>query len=91
MLIYSGRELFLADASLFVDDEEAYDSYVREDGPDEVEASGSTQQVCAAFLSQLITVHIMRSSMRCLSQQSGMHGVLSSMCRFEVGVCLTSL
>lgn len=40
----SGRELFLADASLFVDDAEAYDSYVRADEPDEVEASGSTQQ-----------------------------------------------
>lgn len=30
----SGRELFLADASLFVDDAEAYDKYQREDEPE---------------------------------------------------------
>ncbi|KAG0594390.1 hypothetical protein M758_UG074100 [Ceratodon purpureus] len=41
----SGRELFLSDASLFVDDAEAYDIYIREEEPDVVEASGSVQQV----------------------------------------------
>ena len=30
----SGRELFLSDASLFVDDAEAYDQYQREEEPD---------------------------------------------------------
>jgi hypothetical protein len=41
----SGRELFLADASLFVDDAEAYDAYIREEEPEEetVGASGSSQ------------------------------------------------
>lgn len=29
--MYSGRELFLSDSSLFVDDAEAYDKYQRED------------------------------------------------------------
>lgn len=41
----SGRELFLADASLFVDDAEAFDSYTREEEPDAAEGSGSSQQV----------------------------------------------
>lgn len=41
----SGRELFLADASLFVDDAEAFDSYTREEEPEIGEASSSTQQV----------------------------------------------
>ena len=45
MVACSGRELFLSDASLFVDDAGAYDSYVREEEPEEVEASGSSQQV----------------------------------------------
>lgn len=40
----SGRELFLADASLFVDDAEAFDSYTREEEPEIGEASSSTQQ-----------------------------------------------
>ena len=33
-LFPSGRELFLLDASLFVDDAEAYDKYEREEEPD---------------------------------------------------------
>lgn len=33
----SGRELFLSDASLFVDDDEAYDQYQREPEADETE------------------------------------------------------
>ncbi|KAG0572665.1 hypothetical protein KC19_VG115100 [Ceratodon purpureus] len=41
----SGRELFLSNASLFVDDAEAYDIYIREEEPDAVEASGSAQKV----------------------------------------------
>lgn len=46
----SGRELFLADASLFVDDAEAFDSYIREEEPETVEeASGSSQQVMRPF------------------------------------------
>jgi len=39
----SGRELFLLDASLFVDDAEAFDSYSREEESETVEASGSSQ------------------------------------------------
>lgn len=35
MLPFSGRELFLADASIFVDDAEAYEMYQREEYPDE--------------------------------------------------------
>ena len=31
---FSGRELFLSDASLFVDDAEAYEKYNREEEPD---------------------------------------------------------
>lgn len=55
-MLHSGRELFLADASLFVDDAEAYDSYVREDEPDVVEASGSTQQVrTSGTMTSLVT------------------------------------
>ncbi|XP_045831173.1 zinc finger CCCH domain-containing protein 11 [Trifolium pratense] len=37
----SGRELFLSDASLFVDDAEAYDKYQREPEPDETEQNGN--------------------------------------------------
>ncbi|XP_004497453.1 zinc finger CCCH domain-containing protein 11 [Cicer arietinum] len=37
----SGRELFLSDASLFVDDAEAYDKYQREPEPDETEQNGT--------------------------------------------------
>lgn len=37
---FSGRELFLSDASVFVDDEEAYEKYQREEEPD-----GTEQQV----------------------------------------------
>ncbi|CAK7342924.1 unnamed protein product [Dovyalis caffra] len=33
----SGRELFLSDASVFVDDVEAYEKYQREEGPDSTE------------------------------------------------------
>jgi len=50
----SGRELFLADASLFVDDAEAFDSYTREEEPETAEASGSTQQVMIPFYVCLI-------------------------------------
>lgn len=47
--IYSGRELFLSDASLFVDDAEAYDidRYQREPEAD------VTEQVVGLFLSSL--------------------------------------
>jgi len=44
MLYYlkcSGRELFLSNASLFVDDAEAYDNYQREPEPDETEQNVS--------------------------------------------------
>lgn len=33
---YSGRELFLSDASVFVDDAEAYEKYHREEETDKV-------------------------------------------------------
>lgn len=41
----SGRELFLSDASLFVDDDEAYDKYQREPESDEVEQKGTANAV----------------------------------------------
>jgi hypothetical protein len=31
VLVFSGRELFMADASVFVDDAEAYEVYAREE------------------------------------------------------------
>jgi heme/copper-type cytochrome/quinol oxidase subunit 3 len=34
-LVFSGRELFLSDASLFVDDAEAYDNYDRQEERDQ--------------------------------------------------------
>lgn len=34
---FSGRELFLSDASVFVDDAEAYEKYQREEEPDGTE------------------------------------------------------
>lgn len=37
LFVFSGRELFLSDASLFVDDAEAYDIYEREEEPDAAE------------------------------------------------------
>lgn len=33
----SGRELFLSDASLFVDDAEAYEQYTRDEQPEDAE------------------------------------------------------
>jgi hypothetical protein len=36
-LHFSGRELFLSDSSLFVDDAEAYEKYQRESGSDVTE------------------------------------------------------
>lgn len=47
----SGRELFLADASLFVDDAEAFDFYEREEEP---EAAGPSEQVRMSLYSLLI-------------------------------------
>lgn len=41
LLKCSGRELFLSNASLFVDDAEAYDNYQREPEPDETEQNVS--------------------------------------------------
>lgn len=35
--LFSGRELFLSDASLFVDDAEAYEKYNREEQPNTTE------------------------------------------------------
>ncbi|CAM8923567.1 hypothetical protein QQ045_022607 [Rhodiola kirilowii] len=44
----SGRELFLSDASLFVDDAEAYDSYQREEQPEASEPKAQENSVTAA-------------------------------------------
>lgn len=41
LLKCSGRELFLSDASLFVDDAEAYDKYHRQPESDETEQNVS--------------------------------------------------
>lgn len=37
ILLFSGRELFLADASLFIDDAEAYEIYNRQEGRDQAD------------------------------------------------------
>lgn len=37
ILLFSGRELFLADASLFIDDAEAYEIYDRQEGRDQAD------------------------------------------------------
>lgn len=48
----SGRELFLSDASLFVDDVEAIDVYDREDEePASVQTSAPSQEVVILFSS----------------------------------------
>ena len=39
VLVSSGRELFMADASVFVDDAEAYEVYEREEEPEANEES----------------------------------------------------
>lgn len=39
LLVSSGRELFMADASVFVDDAEAYEVYEREEEPEANEES----------------------------------------------------
>uniref|UniRef100_A0A7N0TLN2 C3H1-type domain-containing protein n=1 Tax=Kalanchoe fedtschenkoi TaxID=63787 RepID=A0A7N0TLN2_KALFE len=44
----SGRELFLSDASLFVDDAEAYDNYQREEQPESGEQKAQESSVAAA-------------------------------------------
>lgn len=36
-ILFSGRELFLSDASLFIDDAEAYDNYDRQEERDQAD------------------------------------------------------
>lgn len=47
---FSGRELFLSDASLFVDDAEAYEAYHREEEPQ------GTEQKVILILSIFVTI-----------------------------------
>lgn len=52
LLVSSGRELFMADASVFVDDAEAYEVYEREEEPEANEESvnlPSFDDICSIF------------------------------------------
>lgn len=54
VLSFSGRELFLSDASLFVDDAEAYEKYQREesDGEEKVRSPFSIHFVFCCVISK---------------------------------------
>lgn len=59
---FSGRELFLSDSSLFVDDAEAYEEYQREEERDDSEKKVLVPFLFLRWLQLLLYVHGQRES-----------------------------